>query len=205
MISRTKVVASYLHQKLAIEMKKHTLPKKEDAFSYKEIADEMWREAWDEAKKEFKTYFDWENNESSGQKKVLDFVDNSDPDISFHYKFNCDLWCAGGDWEEESYYFKCQMVDGTTYGDKADKNLPFPGPIGQYKKSHFILIPPKDGGNTKLLKGDKGIWVAPNNSDSGSKDLPDLDPKKAWEWLEDYLKSYIDSYFKNKASSNENR
>jgi hypothetical protein len=62
MISKIKVIASYL------SMKKHTLPKKEDAFSYREIADKMWQESWDKAKKQFNTSFDWENNESRSKK-----------------------------------------------------------------------------------------------------------------------------------------
>lgn len=180
-------------------MKKRTLPKKEDAFSYKEIADNMWREAWDKAEKEFNTSFDWENNESTGQKRVIDFVDDSDPDIEFHYKFNCDLWAAGGDWESSNYYFRCQMVDGSTHTEDND-TLPFPGPIGQHRTAHFILIPPYEAGNTHLQKSNKGKWMSLQNSETSSKDEPELDPKKAWEWLEKYLKNYIDAYFKNKAS-----
>jgi hypothetical protein len=191
MISKIRVILAY--------MKKRTLPKKEDVFSYKELADEMWRESWSKAEKQFNTSFDWENNDSTGQKRVINFVDDSDPDIDFHYKFNCDLWSAGGDWEYPCYYFKCQIIDGSTQTYDEDI-LPFPGPIGQYRDSHFILIPPKDGGNTRLQKSDKGKWMASQNSDTKDKDVPELDSKKAWNWLEEYLKNYIDAYFKNKAS-----
>jgi hypothetical protein len=134
-----------------------------------------------------------------GQKRVIDFVDASDPDIDFHYKFNCDLWSAGGDWESANYYFRCQIVDGSTYDD--DKNiLTFPGPIGKNKNPHFILIPPYNAGNTCLQKNEKGKWISLQNSETKSEDVPELDSKKAWKWLEEYLKNYIDDYFKIKDS-----
>jgi hypothetical protein len=193
--------------KIAFNMTKRSLPKKQEAFSYKEIADDMWRNVWAKAKEHFSTIFDWENNDSIGQKRVITFTDKDDenPDISFDYKFNCDLWCAGGDWEYPSYYFKCQIVDGSTSVYDDDK-LPFPGPVSLYRHAHFILIPPKEAGNNHLISGSKTHkWVAIDNSDVSSeaaKKIPELDSKKAWEWLEDYLKKYIDAYFKNKAAHN---
>ena len=196
MISKLKVIASYIRTKIALEMSKHTFPKKEDAFTYKEIADSMWGDAWKKSEDHFNTFFDWENNDSTGQKRVITFTDNSDKDISFNYKFNCDLWSAGGDWKFSNYYFKCQIVDGSTSTYDDDK-LPFPGPIGQHRNAHFILIPPADEGNTHLQKI-KGKWISYQNSDTNPKDIPELEPKKAWRWLENYLKEYIDAYFKNK-------
>jgi hypothetical protein len=184
--------------KIAFEMSKRSLPKKEDVFSYKSIADNMWRDKWNKAKDHFNIRFDWENNDSIGQKRVITFTYNSDEDISIEYKFNCDLWSAGGDWEYPCYYFKCQIVDGLT-STYNDNDLPFPGAIGQYDDSaHFILIPPKDQGNPRLVKADEDGWCAPHNGDVKDEDVPELNPRTAWQWLENYLKVYINTYFTNK-------
>jgi len=185
--------------KIALDLKKRSLPKKEDPFTYKTIADEMWRDVWDKAKEHFKTSFDWENNDSTGQARCFTFV-RRDPkdDFEWTYKFNCELWIAGGDWESPCYYFKCQLVDGSIYADDYAPELPFPGDIGEYRKSHFILIPPKDGGNSRLVpfttsKGEKKFG-APDNS--SSDEVPELEPRKAWEWVEKYLADFLNEYEK---------
>lgn len=187
--------------KIAIDMKKRSLPKKEDPFTYKSISDEMWIDLWKKAKDNFNISFDWENNDSTKQKRVITFTDNKDPEFPTEYVFNCELWSAGGDWEYPSYYFKCQITDGSTFTEGEGK-LPFPGTLSYHRDAHFILIPPKEAGNNHLVKSDKAkySWVAIDNGDVSSKDaknIPELDSKKAWGWLEEYLRKYMEAYLKN--------
>lgn len=186
--------------KIALDMKKRSLPKDDDAFSYKNIADDMWRDLWSEASDHFKINFDWENNDSTKQKRTFTFTRKEKDGFEHKYKFNCELWIAGGDWEYPCYYFKCQIVDGSLYGDDNGPELPFPGSISTYRKAHFILIPPKDGGNSRLVEREKSngktIMGAPHNSDVKDEDIPELEPKKAWDWLEKYLSDLLNKYEK---------
>ena len=182
--------------KYALDMKKRSLPKDEDPFTYKTIADDLWWDLWSNAKKEFNTSFDLENNDSTKERRAFIFTRKEKDGFEHTYKFNCELWIAGGDWEYPCYYFKCQLVDGSLYEDDDGPRLPFPGPIGKFKQSHFILIPPKDGGNSRLVKTDKGGFTAPDNNEVNDKEVPELEPKKAWEWIQKYLQKLIEDYEK---------
>jgi hypothetical protein len=186
--------------KIALDLKKRSIPKNEDVFTYKNIADNMWRDLWAAAKDHFNISFDWENNDSVGQRKVFSFTRKEEDGYEHIYKFNCELWIAGGDWEYPCYYFKCQIVDGSLYSDDDGPKLPFPGSIGTYLQSHFILIPPKDGGNSRLVEHEtskgKKILGAPSDGDVKSDDVPELEPRKAWDWIENYLKDLLDKYEK---------
>ena len=124
------------------------------------------------------------------------------PDIEFDYKFNCDCGAAGGDWELSNYYFRCQMVDGSTpYRGK--KHITFSWAYRSVSHLTFYIYPSIAAGNNHLVESSKAKhkWVAINNGDVSQKDaknIPELDPKKAWEWLEKYLKNYMDAYFKDR-------
>lgn len=177
--------------KAALAVVKRSIPKDDESFTYKVIAEDMWRDLWKEATEHFNTNFDWENNESSGERKTIK-ITHKDEDLDFNYKFNCELFIAGGDWEVPCYYFRCQITDGSFYEDK--EKLMFPGMLSAYGTAHFILIPPKDHGNTCLMKNEKGKWMALQNSETRDEDIPELDSKKAWQWVLNYLKSMVKDY-----------
>ena len=177
----------------AVKVLQKSINKDNDTFTYDKIAQDMWIKEWKRAKEHFNIRFDWENNESSKERKVIVIKNNEDS-----YKFNCELFIAGGDWENSSYYFRCQLVDGSIYAVEAYEGeeapmLPFPGAISQYNGSHFILIPPKEAGNTRLIAGKDG-WIASQDND----DVPELNSKAAWTWLKKYLENLIEIYLSSR-------
>jgi len=91
-------------------------------------------------------------------------------------KFRCELRQAGGDWENPSQYFRCQLIDG------------YAKDISQYSDPYFCVIPDGDNGNTNLIKSDSGGWVATGNSDTDGEDLKD---KKCWKFLKEYLTDLV--------------
>lgn len=191
--------------KAALEFKKRTLPKDESVFSYENIADEMWNDVWTKAKDHFNTGFDLENNDPmKGQKRVIT-IQKKEDDFTHDHKFNCELWVAGGDWEQSSLYFKCQMKDGSFYqNEDNNKELPYPGNIGKFGDSHFILIPPKEAGNNHLRQftnnEGKEVWGAYDNNEINDKEIEDLDERAAWKWIENYLYKLVEDYYNYRKS-----
>ncbi len=144
-------------------------------FTYVEMQKDMWREKIQAAQDEFKIHFDLENDEEVTQRTIV--IDQKQWDHT-KCKFNCALFCAGGDWESPAFYFRCQLIDGYAKGLSTSGT-----------KSHFIFIPNKEQGNFDLEKTSKG-WTA---SEGGRKSDSKKDEKKVWEALKEYLKGLVDA------------
>jgi hypothetical protein len=174
---------------------KKSIPEKEEPFTYTEIAKEIWNEKFSVAADVQGIHFSLENNEPTEQKRITlkdEAMDNNQP------VFNCQMMKAGGDWEWPSIYFRCQLVKGSL---QFEADAPFPGNISTYNESaYFVLIPPPEGGNTRLVKEPDGTYVSIDNNDAD--DVPELDDKAAWAWLEDYLKQYADIGLQSARESN---
>lgn len=142
---------------------------KED-FNYETPAKEMWRDLIRDAMKEFDISFDLENDD-----KVVgrDIKIGKGGDIN---KFYCELWKAGGDWQNPIAYFRCELKDG--YLEEPHHS--------QYNDPHFVFIPGVDEGNPHLVRTKNGRWSAPDNEDDGDGEP---DEKLCWQSLEEYLQS----------------
>lgn len=145
-------------------------------FTYDTLEKEMWNDLISKAKNEFKVQFDTENNYSVRSQRLI-----SIPVNSIEYKFKCELFQAGGDWQVPIYYFRCQLIKG------------FLNNISPYSNSHFIFIPGKEKGNFHLLKGTNDFWVAPDNNDYKENIDPKPDERKCWENLHEYLRELVNS------------
>ena len=154
------------------------LGKKDDIFSYSEMTKDMWRDKVKEAQERFSIGFDLENNDSNKEKRNISFGEKGN--FGNYFNFNCELFSAGGDWENPVYYFRCQLLDGHI---KIDGNE-----LSTYSNPHFVMIPPKEAGNTTLTEGGKDFkWHAIDNQ---QPDPEERDSKKAWTWLEKELQSF---------------
>jgi len=150
-------------------------------FNYSNMSKNLWRDLVNDAKKEFNIRFDLENNYS--KKIQRDIIIPQKEWEHTECKFRCELYCAGGDWEEPVYYFRCQIIKGYAF----EKHT--------YENSHFIYIPGKTEGNYQLWKGDKG-WHAPDNDVYKKGIDPEPNEKKCWESLKEYLKLLVDKEIK---------
>lgn len=182
-----------------LEFSKSVVPKKDrdHLFSYKELEKDYWTDIWQKAKEHFNTRFDWENNNESKDETPKTFIfKRQDPeraDLENVFRVRCQMWFAGGDWEYPSIYFRCQLLENSFNGLGSIKT--YLGDFGIYGNSHVILIPPKEAGNNHLTKGKKG-WVALNNGEVNDDKVEDLEPKKAWQWVEDYFRKMINNHVK---------
>jgi hypothetical protein len=180
-----------------IDISKRPVPKddRDHVFSYEQLAKEHWLDIWKKAKEHFNVSFDWENNDPAKEeipkiitikRKSKDKLDDSD-DV---FQVRCQLWYAGGDWEYPSMYFKCQLIENSFYGLGSIKT--YLGDFSKYSHSHVILVPPIEAGNTHLHKSDDGKLVAWHNDEvKNDNEIEELDPKKAWQWLEQYFLKMI--------------
>lgn len=140
-------------------------------FSYKELADDMWRDKLKEKRDEMDINFDTENDDAIVQREVE--IDQNQWEHT-KCKFKCELRSAGGDWESPVLYFRCELVDGYAKG------------LSKYGDPHFVFIPSKEDGNN-LVKGKKGGWTAPE-----SETKTRGNEWKAWAALKKYLKKLVD-------------
>ena len=127
--------------------------------------DQMWRERKQDAQKEFDISFDTENDDKVAERDIK-VGDN---------KFYCELWKAGGDWQESVCYFRCELKDG--YIEAHSK----------YSDPHFVFIPGPDEGNPHLVRTDNGKWSAPDHDDVD--DDAGSDEELCWKSVEKYLKN----------------
>ena len=159
------------------------------------IAKTMWRDKIIQAKKDFKIYFDLENNDFCGKNSERDIIIPQKEWEHSKCKFRCQMWYSGGDWEIGLYYFKCQLLDGYAFN------------IQKHRDPFFIFIPGKTEGNYHLLRTSKDDgWKVPE--DSYYKKGIDPEPSKddCWKSLEKYLTNLVNmEIVKNREEQNEQK
>lgn len=113
----------------------------------------LWLKQTEEAMKKFNIHFDLENYDASS--KDGDVKTYKTGDKSFKYQ-KC--W-AGGDWQQPSILYRCQLVDGYVDG------------MSQYGQTNgcFVFIPNDKEGNVHLQKTEKGDLVPPDDNDKNPK------------------------------------
>lgn len=104
--------------------------------------------------------FDLENNDRISEKSIK--IGDT--------KVLCQLWNAGGDWENPVGYFVCQIADGLLCVDGSMRNT----------EDIFIYIPLQDNNLVRYKKG----YVASVNAD----DEDNYDEQSLWDDLNEYLK-----------------
>lgn len=152
-----------------------TEAKDKNFFDYSDLSDDMWHKKVKEEQERSSINFNLENDYDVSQREIII------PQETWEHtkcKFKCELYSAGGDWEQSIYYFRCQLRDG--YADGLNKN------------SCFIYIPPHDGGNTNLVKSDNGYTAA-------TDDLKNNKPSesKAWASLKEHLAKLVHTAERN--------
>lgn len=149
-------------------------------FSYDNMSKDMWRDKVHEAKKQFKILFDLENDYTVKKQRKITIPQSYWEHIDCTFK--CELFSAGGDWEEPVYYFRCQIVKGYALD------------VATYRNSHFVYIPGKKEGNYHLLpSGSKNYqWAAPNNDTYHKGIDPERNERDCWKALEMYLKDLVE-------------
>lgn len=135
-----------------------------EEFCYNIPSKTMWRDLIRDAMKEYKISFDLENDDNVASR-----------DIKINdRKFYCELWKAGGDWQNPICYFRCEIKDGHI-------EKPY---MSQHMHPHFIFIPGKNEGNSHLVKAKRG-WSAPDNNGQDNQSEPD--EKLCWKSLTKHL------------------
>lgn len=160
---------------------KHAVPilekRDKDFFDYKDLSTEMWRKKVKEAQEKAKVHFDLENDYDVAQREVE--IDQDEWDHLGKVKFRCELFSAGGDWEDPILYFRCQLFKGYA------RDL--------HQGDHFIYIPCQAEGNSNLIQKD-GEWHASTDDDrkhSGKKADHKPNEYKAWQGLKKYLAKLV--------------
>ena len=170
---------------IALMIAKNKLDK--EFFNYPDHIKEIWNDLFTNANKEYNIIFNRENDYPIKQRKIKFDNPRTNNDIWPSYKFDCELWAAGGDWEYPTYYFRCQA--------KGKRTPPMSDVFGYSSDSLFVFYPSKEEGNLHLIKGKntKGetIWSPPHNSEVAEKDVSEKDEKKCWEALNKYLQGLI--------------
>lgn len=175
---------SIINKLLLSEAKKEPV-----AFTYRDMAETMWRKKFDEATEESGVNFDLENDEAVDSRELKfpgKIGDIDDPTV-----FLCELRSAGGDWECCSYYFRCQLVKGSATRDGDDI-----GCSGRDDGPYFCFIPGKDDGNNHLENRGEGEWGAP---DAGGSKKNESKPSETKCWAA--LKKHLEGMAKRKQPS----
>ena len=160
-------------------------------FSYDEMTKDMWYDKVREAMKKFKVSFDLENNETTKQQREI-VIPQKEWDFT-KCKFKCEMYSAGGDWENPVNYFRCQLVDGYAFD------------MSKHGNSHCVYIPGKKEGNYHLVPRKDG-WGAPNNDREHVKGIDaEKNDKDCWKSLEKYLKSLVDLKIEKVKSERKNQ
>jgi len=154
-----------------------------EEFDYTELAKRKWSELLSDTMDKTKIHFDTENNGEMTKTERVITIDREKNEDMDPVKFRCQMWSAGGDWQQMSYYFRCQITNGFAYYPEMDEEL------SQYGNSMFCMIPPKDGGNEHLIAKD-GKFFPP---DDPYPNDPETEPNesKCWEWLKGRLDEMV--------------
>ena len=159
-------------------------------FDYSQIANRMWRDLTVQAKKDFKVWFDQENDDLYKKQERIIMIPQTEWDHT-ECKFKCRLHQAGGDWENPVFYFRCQLVSG--YAGHIVK--------GEFKSLRrfsgenngcFIFIPSKTQGNYSLIPSKKdGEWKANHGDKHKSGIDPENNDRECWKSLKQYLTKIV--------------
>jgi hypothetical protein len=181
--------------------------KDKEIFSYKKVTNTVWNQKVKEAMNFQKINFDLENNESTGEKKILSVTKDLRKGQPVKYKIAAELFEAGGDWEFPVMYFKLEFI--STYGSLLHKNKDNPELIWDKEVDYssqptdwYIIIPPKEVNklNDKCESDNYDLcaYTVDEISKEEEKELyiDDKDRKAAWKWLEELLTKLIDKNHK---------
>jgi len=150
-------------------------------FDYDNLAKDKWQELLKELMDIDGFSFDLENDYDVSKDRLITVHEDEDSELKDQAR--CQMFEAGGDWQEPTCYFRCQAVNGRFYCSCTDRLIsPHDG------GGMFCLIPPKDGGNYHLVETEDGRFV-PADAD-GTKDRDErmtYNEKDCWEWLKDML------------------
>jgi hypothetical protein len=182
--------------------------KDKEVFNYRYLTNKKWNELAKLAQKFQKINFDFENDDTTGQKKVFYIKKDLRKNQPVKYSIAAELFEAGGDWEYPVLYFRLQI--NSDYGIiKSDEwmkthepeyiwDLPATKKMELYKC--YCIIPPVEAGN-KLIKVDKKSgdyeWMA-YQADGMTKEeeklarITDADKKNCWKWLSELLSKVVD-------------
>jgi hypothetical protein len=179
--------------------------KDKEIFDYHSIIEDAWDEPKRTAQDFQKIHFDFENDDSTGQKKTFYLKKNLRKDQPVKYEINAELFTAGGDWEMPVLYFRLEFThdygimksDDWKKSHKPEYVWDLPKDIGGLYHN-FVIIPPVEAGN-KLIKGDtkdKAEWYAYHNSEMSEEEqkrvsLSDADKLNSWKWLKELFEKLI--------------
>ena len=144
-------------------------------FEYSRQIYDFWRKLIRDTQRKVGISFDLENDDNIGEiKKIkIDGIKylNNEP-----YYILAELCHAGGDWQNEVAYFRCQPMAGKTYEDK------------------FVFIPSKEQGNNYLVettnKDSDYNWVVSCENNINKEEVK-IDDKQCWKALKEYTLKYL--------------
>ena len=142
-------------------------PAVKEEFCYNQTSRDMWRELVHDTQKQFDISFDLENDSDVVGRDI----------VTNDHKFYCELWKAGGDWQNPICYFRCEIKNGYIEDPL----------LSPHSHPHFVYIPGIDEGNPHLTRTKKGKWSAPDTDSYEDGEEPD--EKLCWQSLEKYLEN----------------
>lgn len=178
--------------------------KKFNIFDYSSYINSAWDILINKAKKFQNISFDLENDYLiNGQRKTIYIDKFLRKDQPVKYRFDAELWEAGGDWEFPVLYFRLQINKnyGNLLNDMYKKN---PKYIWDIEKDYkdlpkcYVIIPPVEAGNRlRKSEDDDNHYHAYDYNNLSEKETKELkytkeDYKKMWDWLYDLLKNAVD-------------
>jgi hypothetical protein len=190
-----------------------TQDKKKEIFDYHNITESAWRDIVDEAQDFQGISFDFENNDTTGQKKIFYIHKDLRKNQPIKYQINAELFEAGGDWENPVMYFRLQFVRDYGIVHSVDENKDNePEYVWDIKRkiknsglrNCYCIIPPVEAGN-KLKEADKSNkkykWFAYQSSEMTKEEdklarITPEDKKNCWKWLQELLAKVVDERHK---------
>lgn len=170
-----------------------------EIFDYHSVIESAWTEPKNKAQEFQRIHFDFENDDSTGEKKTFYVKKNLRKNQPVKNEIQAELFIAGGDWEMGVMYFRIEFTH--QYDIISDKYREKPEYVWDLERDYsglyrsFILIPPVEAGN-KLVRGEsdsgKYDWFAFQNNDISKEEekearITDADKRDAWKWLEELL------------------
>lgn len=180
---------STIHRLILSEAKGDKAP-----FTYRDISETLWRNKFGEEEERSGISFDLENNDAVSHRRITIPQDHWD---YTNCTFICESYAACGDWEDSSYYFRCQLVDGYAYLDGEDMSL-----TGKDDSKYFCYIPGKDEGNHHLVKNDNGSWGSVQQDDDAEAQ-EEKSERNCWASLKKRLEEMVKEAIKGHKTGKE--